>query len=165
MFSYSKNSSGEKQQTKYLLCVTLSHVSTLLLDLRDVGLIPLKSGMKPHFHTEGDHSSVFAERMDLNSAAHLNYADPLSAMPKTRSQKNLDRMLISVYTDACNFCGSAHLTCAIGMRCPSGNKCIWTWQPSSCLNCQTFRLILPLLCWSINSRQEIYNEGSYGLHQ
>lgn len=23
--------------------------------------IPLKSGMKPHFHTEGDHSSVFAE--------------------------------------------------------------------------------------------------------
>lgn len=127
--------------------------------------IPLKSSMKPLFHAVGDHSSVFAERVDLNSTVGLNYADPLSAMPKRRSQKNLDRMLISVYTDACNFCGSAHLTCAIGMRCPSGNKCIWTWQPSSCLKSQTFRLILPSLCWSINSRQEMCNEGSYGLHQ
>lgn len=63
--------------------------------------IPLKSGMKPHFHTACDHSSVFAERVDLDSAAHLNHADPLSALPKRRSQ-DLDRMLISVYTDACN---------------------------------------------------------------
>ena len=96
--------------------------------------IPLKTGMKPHFHTLGEHSSVFAERVDLNSAADLTYADPLSTMPKRRSQKYLDGMLISVYADVCSICGSAHLTCAIGMRCPSGNKSIWTWQPFSCLN-------------------------------
>lgn len=34
MFSYSRNSSGEKN--KYLLCVT--HVSTILQDLRDASL-------------------------------------------------------------------------------------------------------------------------------
>lgn len=83
--------------------------------------IPLKSGMKPYFHTVSDRS-VFAERVDLNSAEGLSYADPLSAMPKRRSRQNFDKMLIIFHTDALDFCGSAHLTCAIGMRCPSGNK-------------------------------------------
>lgn len=123
--------------------------------------IPLKSGMKPHSHTVGDHSSVIAERVDLNSE-DLNCT--LSTMTKRR-QKYLDRMLIRVYIDACNFCESAHLTSAVGRGCPSGNKCIWTWQPSSGSNCQAFKLILPSLCWSITSRQEIYNEDSYNLHQ
>lgn len=132
--------------------------------LRDVDF-PLKSDTKPHFHTVGDNSSVFAERVDLNSIADMKHADPLPPMPKTRSQKNLVRMLISVCTGVCNFCGSARLTCAIGMRCPIGNTCLWTWQPSSCLNCQTCRLGLPSLCWSINSRKEICYEGSYSLHQ
>lgn len=85
---------------------------------------PLKGDVKPHFHTVGDHSSVFAEKVDLNSTADMNYADPLPPMPKRRSQKNLVRMLISVCTDVCNFCGSARLTCAIGMRRPTGNKCV-----------------------------------------
>lgn len=124
--------------------------------------IPLMSGVKPHFHTVSDHYSVMAERVDLNSEENLNCT--LSTMTK-RSQTYLDRMLIRVYSDACNFCGSDHLTCAIGTGCPSGNKCTWTWQPSSGSNCQTFRLILPSLCWSLTSRQEICNEDSYNLHQ
>lgn len=126
--------------------------------------IPLKSDMKPYFHAVSDRS-VFAERADLNSAAGLSYADPLSAMPNRRRHKNFDRMLIIFHTDTCDFCGSVHLTCAIGMRCPSCNKYLRIWQPSSCLNSQTLRLILSSLYWSINSRQEIYNEGSYRLHQ
>lgn len=124
--------------------------------------IPLKSGMDLHFHTVGDHSSVMEERVDVIYEEDLNCT--LSTMTK-KSQMYLDRMLIRVYTDACNFCGSDPLTCAIDRGCPSGNKSIWTWQPCSGSNCQAFRLILPSLCWSITSRQEIYNEDSYNLHQ
>lgn len=125
-------------------------------ELRD--LFSFGEWQKPRFCTVGDHAVM----VDLNSEEDLNCT--LSTMTKS-SQIYVDRMLIRVYSGACNFCVSEHPTCAIGRGCPRGNKCTQTWQPSSGSNCQTYRLILPLLCWSITSRQEIYNEDSYNLHQ